>query len=88
VPPLGRDHDIELFAQRAQAARPTCAFDAASWWRVAGVVRRLDGLPLAIEPDFVAASSGDLTSKKSAPRSHATRVISTVTWRALLGAPV
>ncbi|MGO4255137.1 BTAD domain-containing putative transcriptional regulator [Marmoricola sp. RAF53] len=43
---LGEADAIELFEQRAVAARPDVALERAA---VAAVVRRLDGLPLAIE---------------------------------------
>ena len=46
LPQLGRDDAVELFRERATAARPGVRLDAA---RVAALVERLDGLPLAVE---------------------------------------
>jgi predicted ATPase/DNA-binding SARP family transcriptional activator len=43
---LGREDALELFGQRAVAARPDVVLDEAA---VADIVSRLDGLPLAIE---------------------------------------
>ncbi|ACU73518.1 transcriptional regulator, winged helix family [Catenulispora acidiphila DSM 44928] len=43
---LGTADGVQLFAERALAARPDARLDADV---VAGIVRRLDGLPLAIE---------------------------------------
>lgn len=40
---------VRLFAERARAADPAFALDAASLESVAGICRQLDGLPLAIE---------------------------------------
>ena len=47
---------VRLFIERASAASPGFAFDAAAAAVVADVVRRLDGLPLAIE--LAAARAG------------------------------
>src|SRR4051794_149680 len=46
LPQLGRDDAVELFRERATAARPGVRLDDA---RVAALVDRLDGLPLAVE---------------------------------------
>ena len=46
MPPMSLDEAVELFAQRAAAVRPGTAAEVDS---VAGICRRLDGLPLAIE---------------------------------------
>ena len=46
MPPMALDEAVELFAQRAAAVRPGTAAEVES---VAGICRRLDGLPLAIE---------------------------------------
>ena len=40
---------VDLFVQRAEAADPSAVFDAASLEAVVKIVRRLDGIPLAIE---------------------------------------
>lgn len=40
---------VQLFMDRASAVRPDLAFDDATTHTVASIVRRLDGLPLAIE---------------------------------------
>ena len=45
VPPLAEDAAVELFAERAQAARP----DFIPGQEADAICRRLDGLPLAIE---------------------------------------
>jgi predicted ATPase/DNA-binding SARP family transcriptional activator len=49
VPPLREDPAVRLFADRAAAARPDFTLDAQTRPLVADIVRRLDGLPLAIE---------------------------------------
>ena len=46
MPPMALEEAVQLFAQRAAAVRPGAAAEAD---RVAGICRRLDGLPLAIE---------------------------------------
>ena len=46
LPTLGRDDAVELFRERATSARPGVRLDDA---RVASLVERLDGLPLAVE---------------------------------------
>jgi predicted ATPase/DNA-binding SARP family transcriptional activator len=48
VPPLGRA-GVELFLQRASAARPGFQAEGSDLALVGTIVRRLDGLPLAIE---------------------------------------
>jgi predicted ATPase/DNA-binding XRE family transcriptional regulator len=40
---------VELFVQRAEAADPSAVFDAENLSTVVNIVRRLDGIPLAIE---------------------------------------
>ncbi len=49
VPPLERDPAVRLFADRAAAVSPGFELDAGSLSLVTDIVRRLDGLPLAIE---------------------------------------
>ena len=49
VPPLGPDPAVRLFADRAAAVSPGFTLDAENLALVTGIVRRLDGLPLAIE---------------------------------------
>jgi predicted ATPase/DNA-binding SARP family transcriptional activator len=49
VPPLERDPAVRLFADRAAAVSPGFELDARSLPLVGDIVRRLDGLPLAIE---------------------------------------
>ena len=52
VAPLATDADgdaVELFVDRARAARPEFALDAATTPIVVEICRRLDGIPLAIE---------------------------------------
>ncbi|MGH3208272.1 MAG: BTAD domain-containing putative transcriptional regulator [Trebonia sp.] len=49
VPPLGEDPAVLLFADRAAAVNPDFTLDSESHPLVTDIVRRLDGLPLAIE---------------------------------------
>jgi predicted ATPase/DNA-binding SARP family transcriptional activator len=49
VPPLEQDPAVRLFADRAAAVSPGFALDEETLPLVADIVRRLDGLPLAIE---------------------------------------
>ena len=49
VPPLDEDPAVRLFADRAAAVRPDFSLDSESRPLVIDIVRRLDGLPLAIE---------------------------------------
>jgi predicted ATPase/DNA-binding SARP family transcriptional activator len=49
VPPLETDPAVRLFADRAAAVRPGFALDEKTLPLAADIVRRLDGLPLAIE---------------------------------------
>jgi predicted ATPase/DNA-binding SARP family transcriptional activator len=49
VPPLAQDPAVRLFADRAAAVSPGFALDEETLPLVADIVRRLDGLPLAIE---------------------------------------
>jgi predicted ATPase len=49
VPPLGEDPAVRLFADRAAAVSPGFTLDEATRPQVTDIVRRLDGLPLAIE---------------------------------------
>jgi predicted ATPase len=49
VAPLAPPAAAELFVDRAMQARPACAIGAADAAAVDAIVRRLDGLPLAIE---------------------------------------
>jgi predicted ATPase/class 3 adenylate cyclase/DNA-binding CsgD family transcriptional regulator len=49
VPPLTAYDAESLFVERARQSRPNFTFDAANADTVAGVCRRLDGIPLAIE---------------------------------------
>jgi predicted ATPase/DNA-binding SARP family transcriptional activator len=49
VPPLGEDPAVRLFADRAAAVSPDFSLDGESRALILDIVRRLDGLPLAIE---------------------------------------
>ena len=49
VPPLDEDPAVRLFADRAAAVSPEFALDGESRPLIIDIVRRLDGLPLAIE---------------------------------------
>jgi predicted ATPase/DNA-binding SARP family transcriptional activator len=49
VPPLAEDPAVRLFADRAAAVSPGFTLDGAARPLVTDIVRRLDGLPLAIE---------------------------------------
>jgi predicted ATPase/DNA-binding SARP family transcriptional activator len=49
VPPLGEDPAVRLFADRAAAVSPDFTLDDETRPLAADIVRRLDGLPLAIE---------------------------------------
>jgi predicted ATPase/DNA-binding SARP family transcriptional activator len=49
VPPLGEDPAVRLFADRAAAVSPDFSLDGESRPLILDIVRRLDGLPLAIE---------------------------------------
>jgi predicted ATPase/DNA-binding SARP family transcriptional activator len=49
VPPLGEDPAVRLFADRAAAVSPDFSLDGESRPLIIDIVRRLDGLPLAIE---------------------------------------
>jgi len=49
VPPLDTDPAVRLFADRASAVSPGFTLDARARPLVTDIVRRLDGLPLAIE---------------------------------------
>jgi predicted ATPase/DNA-binding SARP family transcriptional activator len=49
VPPLGEDPAVRLFADRAAAVSPDFTLDGETRRPVTDIVRRLDGLPLAIE---------------------------------------
>jgi len=49
VPPLGEDPAVRLFADRAAAVSPDFSVDGESRALILDIVRRLDGLPLAIE---------------------------------------
>ena len=49
VPPLGEDPAVRLFADRAAAVSPEFSLDGETRPLVIDIVRRLDGLPLAIE---------------------------------------
>jgi predicted ATPase/DNA-binding SARP family transcriptional activator len=49
VPPLAEDPAVRLFADRAAAVSPDFTLDEETRPLVTGIVRRLDGLPLAIE---------------------------------------
>ena len=49
VPPLEQDPAVRLFADRATAVSPGFTLDAETLPLVIDIVRRLDGLPLAIE---------------------------------------
>jgi predicted ATPase/DNA-binding SARP family transcriptional activator/tetratricopeptide (TPR) repeat protein len=49
VPPLGEDPAVLLFADRAAAVSPDFTLDGETRPLVIDIVRRLDGLPLAIE---------------------------------------
>jgi predicted ATPase/class 3 adenylate cyclase len=51
---------VELFAERARAARPGVRFDAQTLGVVAEICRRLDGIPLAIE--LAAGRAGHLSA--------------------------
>ena len=49
VPPLAEDPAVRLFADRAAAVSPDFSLDGESGPLILDIVRRLDGLPLAIE---------------------------------------
>jgi predicted ATPase/DNA-binding SARP family transcriptional activator len=49
VPPLDEDPAVRLFTDRAAAVSPEFSLDGETRPLVIGIVRRLDGLPLAIE---------------------------------------
>jgi predicted ATPase/DNA-binding SARP family transcriptional activator len=49
VPPLGEDPAVRLFADRAAAVSPDFSLDDETRPLILDIVRRLDGLPLAIE---------------------------------------
>src|SRR5205085_7305737 len=49
VPSLDDGEALELFTERARAARPTFLLDDVTRAAVVGLCHRLDGLPLAIE---------------------------------------
>ena len=49
IAPLGADEAVELFLERALAARPGAKLDAGIMATIARICRDLDGLPLAIE---------------------------------------
>jgi predicted ATPase/DNA-binding SARP family transcriptional activator len=49
VPPLAEDPAVRLFADRAEAVSPDFSLDGESRLLIIDIVRRLDGLPLAIE---------------------------------------
>jgi predicted ATPase len=49
VPPLGEDPAVRLFADRAAAVSPDFSLGSESRPLILDIVRRLDGLPLAIE---------------------------------------
>lgn len=49
LPPLNEDDAVALFAERARAARRNFTLTAENTPRVAAIVRRLDGIALAIE---------------------------------------
>ena len=62
VPPLSLDDAVQLFEERARAVKPAFTRSAA----VAGICRRLDGIPLAIE--LAAARVRVLTVEQIAER--------------------
>ncbi|GIH90272.1 SARP family transcriptional regulator [Planobispora siamensis] len=64
VPPLGRDHAVELFGARVPL--PGFAVGAGQRERIAEICRALDGLPLAVE--LAAARIGSLTVDDLADR--------------------
>ncbi|GAB2990124.1 ATP-binding protein [Nocardioides montaniterrae] len=96
---LGRDEAVELFTQRAEAARPGVVLPAE---HVDAIVARLDGLPLAIELAAVkvrAMSVADVAARledrfallrggdRSAPDRHQT-LLAVIDWSwNLLGGP-
>jgi predicted ATPase len=49
VPSLSQSESVELFADRARAARPELALDSNQGSAVPEICRQLDGIPLAIE---------------------------------------
>jgi predicted ATPase/serine/threonine protein kinase len=79
--PLDLEEGIELFETRARAARPTFHLSGAEKKEVEEIVRRLDGIPLAIE--LAAARIGVLSLEQLTERLSTSFQVLTASTRSL-----